>query len=233
MHAHPKFWTFCEIAACDPGRAAFLESAPSADAIRAAVVSRFVAALESDQLPKLCIGMEKSSSRPSDHRVICQFQIGQGLYDQFFNANTGYRAQFRRDWRTGLAYNRSIITEMRSKLASLLPTEVSVRCLSPDYEDCGAFAVPRERIVQSLDPGLSKLWFCGRRIVGDGTVVQLPSGATGPRLHLDEQNSWATLARDESDAWLDVKGAFLGSGGPYQLKDPCERARMLQSTGEA
>ena len=230
MHTDSKFWTFDEIAAFEPGRAVLLQSAPDPDAIRAAVVSRFEAALEGGQLR---IGMEQSSSNQSDIRVVLQFPIGEGLYDQFFNANTGYRAHFRRDWRTGLAYNRSIVIEMRSTLASFLPAEVLVRCLSSTFEDCGALTVPREQICQSLDPDLSKVWFCGLLIKGDGTVVQLPSGATGPRLHVDEQKTWAALARDESGAWLDVKGAFLGHDGPYQPKDPLERAKKLQLTGEA
>jgi hypothetical protein len=230
MHADSTFWTFGEIAAREAGRAALLESAPDPDAIRAAVVSHFEAALEGGRLR---VGMEQSSSNPSDLRVVLQFPVGEDLYDQFFNANTGYRAQFRRDWQTGLAYNRSIVTEMRSKLASFLPDEVLVRCLSSKFEDCGELTIPREKIYQSLDPDLSKVWFCGRLIVGDGTVVQLPSGATGPRLRLDEESTWAALARDESDAWLDVKGAFVGRDGPYQPKDPRERAKKLQSTGEA
>lgn len=230
MHPDPTLWTFGEIAAREPARAALLEKAPDPDAIRAAVISRFEAALEGGQLR---IGMEQSSSNPSDLRVVLQFPVGEGLYDQFFNANTGYRAQFRRDWRTGLAYNRSIVAGMRSKLALLLPAEVSGRCLSPKFEDCGALTVPREQICISLDPELSKVWFCGLLMTGDGRVVQLPSGATGPRLRLDEQNTWAALVRDEADAWLDVKGAFLGRDGLYQPKDPADRAKKLQSTGEA
>lgn len=235
MRADSTIWTFGEIAAHEPGRAALLESAPDPDTIRAAVVSRFEAALVGGQLR---IGMEQVSLeqvslKPSDLRVVLQFPVGEELYDQFFNANTGYRAQFRLDWQTGLAYNRSIVTEIRSKLVSFLSTKVLVRCLSSQFEDCGELTVLLEQISQSLDPDLSKVWSCGRLIVGDGTVTQLPSGATGPRLRLNEQNTWAALARDESGAWLDVKGAFLGRDGPYQPKDPRERAKKLQANGEA
>lgn len=230
MHANPTFWSFTEIATSDPARAALLESAPDPDTIRATVISRFEVALKSGQLR---IGMEQSSSNSSDLRVVLQFLIGESLYDLFFNANSGYRAQFRRDWQTGLAYNRSIVALIRSKLVSLLPAEVTARHLSSKFEDIGEITVSREQINRSLDPDLSKLWFCALLIMGDGRVVQLPAGVTGPRLRLDEQTTWAALIRDESDAWLDVKGAFLVSDGLYQPKNPTSRAKKLQLTGEA
>jgi hypothetical protein len=122
---------------------------------------------------------------------------------------------------------------MRRSVVSVLPSEVSTRRLMGDFEDCGSFIVPRERLRISLDPDLSKIWFCGRRMTHNGEVVQLPSGATGPRLRLDDGTTWAALAREDSDAWLELKGAFVGSDGPYQPKDPVARAKKLQHSGEA
>lgn len=223
-------WTFAEIAALDPARASLLESAPSSEAVRAAVIARFVDALTIGQLR---IGMEQSGSNQHDLRTVLQFPIGETLYDQFFNAITGYRAQFRRSWQTGLSYNRNIITMLRDRIALTGPTEISARLLSPKFEDLGVVKVSREQICVSLEPDLSKVWFCGLLIAVGGKIVQLPSGATGPRLQLDEQTTWAALARDGQDAWLDVKGAFVGSDGPYQPKDPIARAKKLAESGEA
>jgi hypothetical protein len=223
-------WTFAEIAASESGRAALLESAPASSTIQGSVIARFEAALIGGHVH---IGMEQSGSNQEDLRAVLQFPVGETLFDQFFNANAGYRALFRRDWRTGLSYNRDIVAILRSRVASSLAADVLVRHLTPRFEDCGAFTVSREQICRSLDPDLSKVWFCDLLIASDGQVVQLPTGATGPRLRLDEQTTWAALARNDQDAWLSVKGAFVGSEGPYQPKDPADRAKKIQASGEA
>lgn len=230
MHAELPLWTFAEIAARETARAALLESAPSSEVIQASVIARFADALNVGQLR---IGMEQSESDQHDLRTVLQFPVGETLYDRFCNATAGYRSQFRRSWQTGLSYNRNIITMLRDRIASTFPTEVLARLLSPKFEDLGVLTVSRGQICISLEPDLSKVWFCGRLIAGDGQIVQLPSGATGPRLRLDEHTTWAALARDDQDAWLDVKGAFVGSDGPYQPKDPIVRAKKLETSGEA
>lgn len=230
MHPQQPLWTFSEIASIDSDRAALLEAAPDSEAIQAAVISQFETALTGSCVR---IGMEQSASHPCDLRAVLQFPIGATLFDQFFNSNTGYRAQFRRDWRAGLAYNRRIVAELRSKVESQLLTKVEARLITPKFEGCGVLTVSRKKICISLDPDLSKVWFCGLLISGDGRILQLPSGATGPRLQLDTHTTWPALARDEADAWLEVKGAFVGRNGLYQPKDPADRARKLNASGEA
>ena len=79
---------------------------------------------------------------------------------------------------------------------------------------------------------LTNSWFCGRLILGDGGVQQLPTGVMGPRLTLTDGNTWPAIARDEINAWLDIKGAFLSDDGIYQHKDPTERAKNLAATRE-
>lgn len=162
-----------------------------------------------------------------------QFHIGETLSDQFFNAATGYRAQFRQDWQVGNSYNRAIIEALREKAASMLSSKVSTRLMTPKFEDCSPLALPRESILASLDSSLSKVWFCGRLMDGEGRVVQLASGVIGPRLCLNDQTTWAAITQNDVDAWLDVKGAFIGRNGIYQPKDPIARAKRLQASGEA
>ena len=88
------------------------------------------------------------------------------------------------------------------------------------------------QLVASLEPNLSKVWFC-TALIQPGGVVQLPPGLTGPRILLDDGISWAAPYRDDADSWLDVKGAFVSSAGLYQPKDPVLRATKLHRTGEA
>ncbi len=230
MHAESPVWSIEEIAASNPSRARLLEDAPATESIAVAVVASFRAALE---VGIVRMGMEQSGFNPNDLRIILQFHIGEVLSDQFFNANTGYRAEFRRGWQQGLEYNRSIVTRVRTLIANSLLLTFPARLLTHNFDDCGAFVVTHEQVCASLVPEMSKVWFCARLITGDGQVTQLPTGVVGPRLRIDERTTWAAIARDDESAWLDIIGAFIGSGEPYQPKNPLERAKKLQASGEA
>lgn len=230
MNVEQSIWNFHLIEAVENRRAAALISAPPAKSIAAAVILRFEHALRANQVR---IGMDGASANPDDLRVTLQFHIGEILSDQFFNAASGYRAQFRHDWQRGIEYNNNIVAGIREIFYHNMPTTFTVRHLTSNFDDCGPIEITREQACASLDPNLSKIWICARLIIGDGQVQQLPSGLTGPRLSLADGTTWPAISRDESDAWLDVKGAFLGKDGPYQLKDPSKRAKKLAESGEA
>jgi hypothetical protein len=230
MTREEALWSYADIAAVDPARAALLSSAPSTDQLAASVLARFEGAIRCGQLR---VGMDESSMNPDDLRLTLQFHVGETLSDQFFNSTTGYRAQFRIGWERGLKYNNHIVEEIRSIVAALMPATFSSRRLSHTFEDCGSTTVTRDQACLSLDPNLSKVWFCTRLIVDDERIQQVPSGTTGPRLRLSDGSSWPAIARDEPDAWIDIKGAFLSRSGIYQLKDPVARAKNLAATGAA
>jgi hypothetical protein len=230
MQADSTVWSFEEIAASDPARAKRLEEAPPAESIAAAILAAFKTALRTGGIR---IGMEQSCSNPKDLRVILQFHIGEALSDCFFNSNTGYRAEFSRGWRRGLDYNCGIITQIHALVEKSSLTTHQARLLTHKFKDCGSLAVTSEQICTSLVPNLSKVWFCARLISEEGHVTELMSGVVGPRLRLDEARVWAAITRDDESSWLDVKGAFIGSHGLYQRKDPIDRAKMLEETGEA
>lgn len=223
-------WDFSAIAASEPSRAALLASAPSADSLAVSVLACFEDAIRSERVR---FGVDESSKDRDDLRLTLQFHIGETLSDQFFNSTTGYRAQFRIDWQRGLNYNRTIIRQLRLAVVTLMPSTFSARCLTHTFDDRGPMTMTRDQACASLDTELSKVWFCGRLILGDGRVQQLRVGITSPRLRLPDGHTWAAIARDDQDAWLDVKGAFVGATGLYQLKDPIERAKRLAATGEA
>lgn len=230
MPTHSPLWSFAEIASVEPARAAALEMAPSTQALLTSIVAKFAEAVPAGTLR---VGMQQAESAPEDLRVVLQFHIGEVLSDFFFNAKTGYRAQFREDWRGGLKFNGRLIDGIRNVIGSMQNPEVCARKLTPDFEDCGQLTVSWERVLVSLDRTLSKVWFCARLMNGAGQVIRLPTGVTGPRLRLDDHISWVALSRDESDSWLDVKGAFKGPAGLYQPKNPIARAKRLHATGEA
>jgi hypothetical protein len=223
-------WCFTDIATREPQRISFLKGAPSWAALVEQVVRKLVNACQKGNIR---LGMEQAEACPTDLRVVVQFHVGETLFDQFFNSLNGYRANFRQGWEIGLSHNEEIITALVGALAADLPSRVVARHLTARFEDCGAINVSRESIITLLEPFLSKIWFCGKLILAEGKVLPLPTGTVGPRLLLDDGTTWAAPARDESDAWLDVKGAFLGRIGLYQPKDPVVRAKRLQEAGEA
>lgn len=223
-------WDFSAIAASDLARAQMLATAPTKTLITSSVLARFEDAIRTRRLR---VGMDESSRSAGHLRLTLQFHIGETLSDQFFNATTGYRAQFRLDWRRGLNYNNLLIKRIRTAFGMRMPETFPGRRLSHKFDDRGPMTISRERACASLVPELSKIWFCGRLIVGSGNIQQLPTGITGPRLKLPGGTSWAAIWRDEASAWLDVKGAFLASDDAYQLKDPVERAKKLAASGEA
>ena len=162
-----------------------------------------------------------------------QFSVTRDLFDEFFNARTGYRAHFRAHYECGLKFNAAIIGALRLELERKLPMVVQGRELDCTFQDCGPARISRDFLISSLVEDLSKIWFCGKLIQREGGIRDLPTGVVGPKILLSGGERWAAPNRDERDAWLDVKGAFLGAAGRYQPKDPVARAKALQTTGQA
>jgi len=130
-------------------------------------------------------------------------------------------------------FNEQIIEAVCRCLDAKLPNVVIGRQLKGDFEDCGQVEIPKRFLMDSLVPHLSKIWFCGKLIGRDGGIQQLLSGVVGPEILLEDEEPRAAFYREDKEAWLDIKGAFLGKHCPYQPKDPEKRAKRLQATGGA
>jgi len=83
-------WSFEEIRQCDPHRAERLETPKSAQSHIAAVN---VALREALRHNRSRLARENSEKVHADRAVI-QFLLPPTVYDQFFNARSGYRAHF-------------------------------------------------------------------------------------------------------------------------------------------
>ncbi|SDX63376.1 hypothetical protein SAMN04515617_105159 [Collimonas sp. OK242] len=223
-------WCFNQIACSDLDRASALEIAGPPRALLKATVRALDDALcRSD----VRFGREHAGSQPDDCRAVVQFSVGVGLFDWFFNARTGYRAHFRGDYKFGLEFEKRIIIALRLRLNAKLLDVVFGRELNENFEDEGEAQIPKHFLIDSLTPNLAKVWFCTRRIKLGGGIERLPTGVVGPRILLDHDKLWAAPCREHDTAWLDIKGAFLGKAGPYQLKGPICRAKKLHDEGEA
>lgn len=223
-------WSFAAIGASEPERASTLANAPQPHELAAGVGRKLEEAVDHDTAR---FALEQAGRDSTEVRAVIQFRVGETLFDQFFNAATGYRAQYRQHWRQGLAYNAQTIEALRAVLAQARATEWSGRLLNADFEDVGPIQVNRTLVLKSLDVELSKIWFCTRLVSPGGSLQFLAAGVLGPRLQLDDGTSWAAPSRTEAESWLDVKGAFVTGGGLWQPKDPVQRAHRLQATGEA
>ena len=222
----PQAWDLSEIRASDADRASRLENAGSPPEL----IHSLRSALDGGDAQ---FGHECAKGNTNDLRAVIQFMVGADVFDWFFNARTGYRAQFRVDPARGLDFNSQIVDALRRRLSSLPWEAVTGRSLNGCFEDCGAVEIPKSFLVASLVPDLAKIWFCGKRIRGAGGIELLPTGVVGPKIEIEGNQRWATIYRDGADAWLELKGAFRGQSGPYQTKDPACRARKLHTTGEA
>jgi hypothetical protein len=197
-------------------------------------------------------GLENDFQKP---RAIVQFRTDTVLYDWFFNARTGYRAQFWIGTARGLAFNAALVEELSGCLMEKLPTTVPARRIvveATDEEriehDAGPTTVDREFLLTSLLPSESKVWMCERLIQVDGkdpeqigTVVLV--GSRDANLHVPRWAKARDLKSgvvgegqrapfpDSQYAWLDLKGGFVVGNKTEQYKGQEKRAIMIHERG--
>jgi hypothetical protein len=224
-------WDVSQIATTDPQRGAHLLQSPPPSALRALLLEALKTALLRGTAR---LASERSSTNDEDSRAVIQFWTGSKLFDWFFNGENGYRAQYRAGTDTGLAYDDMIVVGARRLLLGLLPPVITVRVLTAGFHDAGAENVATREWSRSLQPSLSKTWMCGALIQTDGAQpTSLPVGIDVARIDVGLTDHWASISRIDADAWLEIKGAFVGDRTFYQPEDPAERARRLHTRGEA
>jgi hypothetical protein len=224
-------WRFDEIVAREPDRVKSLEDAGSPEELLKELDSALDRALCEC---KIRYGWEQAKKVQHDCRAVVQFEIGSRLFDWFFNGRTGYRAHFRAHYACGLEFNAQIIELLRSQMNKVLPNTISARLLNSCFEDVGAIQIASADLFNSLEPSLSKIWLCANRLRHDGGIEELATGVVGPKILLQEGIRWPAFYLDQdSEAWLQLNGAFVGAAGLYQPKDPIIRAKHLAETGLA
>lgn len=224
-------WHFDDFDLKEPHRATHLRGSPSWLELVRKTRNALRIALERNAVR---FGFDESRRTQVDLRAVIQFPGGIDLFDWLFNGHSGYRAQFRVGQENGLRQNSYLIAELSSELLRSINRPIAARRLSHDFDDLGPMTATVDQLVQSLDPHLSKLWVCEKQIDSSGGIRDLRVSRTGPTLVFPDHRSWASLyPEDDNDGWLDIKGAFIGSGGAYQPKSPEERAATLGARGSA
>lgn len=220
-------WNFDKIAEQDIRRADELRNAPSYLEIIEMVSKALRAAIASDNL---LIGIEAADKCPTDFRVVVQFHVGLQLWDWFFNAQTGYRGQYKKNSVHGHYQNQVLFNLLRLEFESVTGRIFPASCIGERFEYKGPTSVSVPFILSSLDPILSKAWCCTGRVYRHGVTSSLRVGHFNRGLSFNVGDDWSALYVDEEDAWLDLKGAFLRL---YQEKDPMKRAEEMWRTGSA
>lgn len=224
-------WTLGEFDAHDPERAQHLRQAPPWQELVGSVRDALRVALESNSAR---FGLDESGRDSDDLRGVVQFQLDKPLFDWFFNATSGYRAQFRIGSANGLAMNAHLICELASELTRFADADIALHRYTCEFTYKESTPDKVCRVATTLDPRLSKVWVCEKLIGRTGQIEQLFVSRTGPKLRLSETDSWSSLYPEDACGWLDVKGAFVPSvGRPYQLKSPEARASTLEERGSA
>lgn len=199
-----------------------------------ALVSSLCAALE--QLRGIEPIWELSDQLPSVGRSVVQVPVTPELFETFFNSSIGYRAMFRRGPRIGSATNAALVDAVRSRLLASLPETVDAYLIkggSDGPERIGHTALSRETFLRSLDPSLAKVWYSTAEIGLNGEIRRLPFGVSDGKIDVGLSSHWTEIHQDAQDCIIEVKGAFVGTWGLFQFKDPELRARTLWMKGEA
>ena len=176
---------------------------------------------------------EIADESPAVGRAAVQFRVDPDLFHSFFNSATGYRAMFRRGHRVGTFTNALLVAWLNDVLAGSLPEAVTAHLVQRGPKWRGRTKIKRSDFLRSLDPSLAKIWYCTAEIRSNGDIRQLPTGASDARINVGLAYEWMEIRQRAEDCLLELKGAFVGAEGLYQIKDPELRARTLCSKGEA
>jgi hypothetical protein len=247
-------WSFEEIRASNPTRAESLEFAASPEDLVSVMSSALEEACNSK---KVRLAIDSKENKFVHKRAIIQFHLSPDRYDWFFNARSGYRAQFWIAPEIGMRFNEKIIIGLTDVLVRHLPQTVEVRrikvineCGSRKEADEGAEWMRRDEFLRSLSPVLSKIWICERLYDPSGGGLldigfsTLSAAERSPKLSVQRWNHAkhpctgqvgeglrAPLPSDE-DSWVDVKGGFLAQdGGLDQIKSTNKRAEDIHVRG--
>ena len=159
-------WGFRAIREVDPNRADRLENAGTLDRLVETLREELRKACQNDEFR---LGVDSLENKFEENRVIIQFKVQPETYDWFFNARTGYRAQFWSSPENGITFNQNLILVLRDTFLQNIAPSVLARRIkviktgdSREDWDAGETTLTHQRIRRSLDPrGLTRRLGCG------------------------------------------------------------------------
>lgn len=157
---------------------------------------------------------QESDALPGYHRLSAQIPLSETTFDQLFNGNSGYRAQYYLSPEEGILFNRDI-------LQNLLPV---IRAYNAKR-----LCVPIEHHERSILAPHAKIW-----IYDDKSAFNEASPNTlNPQRWIDNKACRGNRAPLPKCTMLDLKGAFINFATDDLFVDECklDRAWDLYSKG--
>lgn len=242
----PNRWNFDEIRGIDPERAEKLENAGSPDDLIFHLEECLRKSVENCQLR---LAVDSIGNEFTECRSIVQFRVSPELYDWFFNARTGYRAQFWINPDDGRAFNEQLTQALRDVLAlQLTSTVVTARLIElvnkkPRKErDIGERRISVDRFIASLSQTDAKIWICERLYSHEASITDIRSILiASPPSAIPVIDRWRDVALEaglrapypnQEHSWLDLKGGFIGPDGKAnEGKSQIQRAQDIHDRG--
>lgn len=197
------------------------------------LVSGLRSALEQPDGSVLVWELQENSQ--SVGRASVQVCAGLNFFELFFNSCDGYRGMFRRGRRIGSAANAALIDAVVSVLSHRLPESVEtvlIKKIGDTLQLAGRETIDRSQFLRSLDPSLAKVWYATAEI-SFANIRPLSFGLSEGKIDVGLDYQWKRIEQDPGDCIIEIKGAFVGACGLFQLKDPEVRATGLWRTGGA
>jgi hypothetical protein len=172
------------------------------------------AAAEHRAVP-LCWQESTDEGRAGYFRLSAQVPLTESTFDQFFNGNSGYRAQYYLSPEEGILYNHDAI-------GALLPS------IEASYQH-QPLRVPLEFVQRSLQAPHAKIWVFNEIPAFDSAA---PEGLNPPRW-VKHNASRGRRAPLPGHLMLDLKGAFINfaTNDLYVCELKLDRATDLFRTG--
>jgi hypothetical protein len=197
-------------------------------------------ALHTAILRKHCrIALDKPIKGEPGERAILQFPVCPYLFDAFFNARCGYRANYWAAPNFGIQSERALVS-LLAQLLGNLPPHLRARKIELHAgatrleEDVGFCNVATAFLAASLSSNLSKLWICERPLRSTkGALDDVIQSFRDEALRLNVPR-WAkaqAILPEPQLCWIDWKGAFVDGVRHFQPKLPEARAASLYKTG--
>ena len=174
-------------------------------------------ALHSAILRRHCrIALDKPSTGEPGERAVLQFPVCPYLFDAFFNARSGYRANYWAAPKFGIQAERALVSLLAGMFA-YFPRHLRARKIelhagaSRVEEDVGSCNVATSFLAASLSSNLAKLWICERPLrstkgVMDDLIQTFRDEAL--RLNVSRWAKAQAILPEPPFCWIDWKGAF-------------------------
>jgi hypothetical protein len=230
-------WSFEEIKNCSPSRAKFLENCGEFDDLINQLVKELKSSIKDYEYQ---IAIDSIKNETNINRACLQFKVCPSTYDWFFNARTGYRAQYMGNPEQGIICNKRLVQALKAAAIEVIAQDSikakRISIIEKAHKIESEIEVSADFLKESFGSDDSKIWICECLYNSPVEELLLPLVRSSKNLQVKKwegsDDGLRALYPEESNlSWLDLKGAFVCNGTTFQLKGQEKRARQIHETG--